>query len=64
MISYAIFWNVNFHLYTNFFFKVYNVLLFVLFKRDMMVNLYKPYFQPNKKKFHPFTFPLSQPNTN
>ena len=29
------------------FFKKYNVLLFVLFKRDMMINLYKLYFQPN-----------------
>ena len=46
------------------FFKKYNVLLFVLFKRDMMVNLYKPYFQPNLKNFHPSTFPPSQPNTN
>ena len=42
----------------------YNILLFVLFKRDMMVNLYKPYFQPNQKVFHPSTFPPSQPNTN
>ena len=42
----------------------YNVLIFVLFKRDMMVNLYKSYFQPNQKVFHPFTFPPSQPNTN
>ena len=23
----------------------------------MMLNLYKLYFQPNKKKFHPSTFP-------
>ena len=29
-----------------------------------MVNLYKPYFQPNQKVFHPSTFLLSQPNTN
>ena len=63
MISYAIFWNVNFHLYT-ILKKIYNVLLFILFKRDMMVNLYKPYFQPNQKVFHPFTFRLFQPNTN
>ena len=63
MISYAIFRNVHFHLYIFFFFK-YNVLLFVLFKRDMMVNLYKLYFQPNQKIFHPSTFPPSQPNTN
>ena len=47
----------------NFFLK-YNILLFVLFKRDMMVNLYKLYFQPNQKVFHPSTFPPSQPNTN
>ena len=40
----------------NFFLK-YNVLPFVLFKRDMMVNLYKPYFQKNQKVFHPSTFP-------
>ena len=46
------------------FLKMYNVLLFVLFKRNMMVNLYKLYFQPNQKVFHPFTFPPSQPNTN
>ena len=38
----------------NFFFK-YNVLLFVLCNRDMMVNLYKIYFQQNKKAFHPNT---------
>ena len=29
------------------FFRKYNVLLFVLFNRDMMVNLYKIYFEPN-----------------
>ena len=36
-----------------------------------MVNLYQLYFssahflsQPNKKVFHPSTFPLFQPNTN
>ena len=46
------------------FFKKYNILLFVLFKGDMIVNLYKPYFQPNQKVFHPFTFPPFQPNTN
>ena len=46
------------------FLKMYNVLLFVLFKRNMMVNLYKLYFQPNQKVFHPSTFPPSQPNTN
>ena len=46
------------------FLKKYNVLLFVLFTRDMMVNLYKPYFQPNQKVFYPSTFPPSQPNTN
>ena len=44
--------------------KKNNVLLFVLFKRDMIVNLYKPYFHPNQKKFHSFTFLPSQPNTN
>ena len=47
----------------NFFLK-YKILLFVLFKRDMMVNLYTLYFQPNQKVFHPSTFPPSQPNTN
>ena len=46
------------------FFKKYNVLLFILFNRDMMVNLYNLYFQPNKKVFYPFTFPSSQSNTN
>ena len=45
-------------------FKKYNVLLFVLFKKDMMVNLYKSYFQPNQKVFHPSTFSHFQPNTN
>ena len=39
-----------------FFFK-YNVFFFVLFNRNMMLNLYKLYFQPNKKNFHPSTFP-------
>ena len=46
------------------FFKKYNVLLFVFFKRDMMANLYKLYFQPNQKYFHTSAFPYSQPNTN
>ena len=46
------------------FLKKYNILFFVLFKRDMIVNLYKPYFQPNQKVFHPFTFPPFQPNIN
>ena len=45
------------------FLKKYNVLLFVLFKRDMMVNLYKSYFQSNKKIFHLFTFPHFQSKT-
>ena len=44
--------------------KNYNVLLFVLLKRDIMVNLYKLYFQSNQKVFHPFTFSPFQPNTN
>ena len=60
MISYAIFWNVNFHLYT-ILKKIYNVLLFILFKRDMMVNLYKLYFQLNQKfSIPPFFQPLNQ----
>ena len=63
MIFYAIFWNVHFHLYT-IFKKKYIVLLFVLFKRDMMVNLYKSYFQSNQKVFHSSTFLPFQPNTN
>ena len=46
-----------------FFFK-YNVLLFVLFNKDIMINLYKLYFQPNKKVFHSSTFLPFQPNTN
>ena len=46
------------------FLKKYNILFFVLFKRDMIVNLYKPYFQPNQKVFHPFTFPPFLPNIN
>ena len=44
--------------------KNYNALFFVLFKRDMMVNLYKLYFHQNKKVFHSSTFSPSQPNTN
>ena len=32
-------------IYTQFFLKVYNVLLFVLLNKDMIVNLYKLYFQ-------------------
>ena len=63
MISYAIFWNVHFYRYT-IFFKSIMYFFFVLFKRDVMVNLYKPYFQPKQKVFHPFTFSSSQPNTN
>ena len=63
------FFSFFFNLYFYYFFKKtllekYNVLLFVLFKKDMMVNLYKFYFQPNQKIFHPSTFPPSQPNTN
>ena len=43
------------------FLKKYNVLLFVLFKRDIMVNLYKLYFQPNQKfSISPFFHPLNQ----
>ena len=37
-------------------FKKYNVLLFVLFNRDMIVNLYKLYFQLNKTFFIPSLF--------
>ena len=36
-----------------FFLNVYDVLLFVLFNRDMMVNLYKIYFHTKKKKCFP-----------
>ena len=64
MISYAIFFEMSTFIYTQLKKKKYNVLLFVLFKRDMMLNLYNPYFQPNQKVFHPSTFPPSQPNTN
>ena len=61
LISYPIFFKYLMErLSIHFFFK-YNVLHFVLFNRDMIVNLYKLYFQPNKKVFHPSTFPLSQP---
>ena len=59
-----LFFEMSAFIYTQFFFLKYNILLFVLFKRDMMVNLYKLYFQPNQKIFHPSTFPPSQPNTN
>ena len=43
-----------------FFLNVYNVLLFVLFNRDMMVNLYKIYFHTKKKMFS--IFPLFHPS--
>ena len=54
------------------FFLIINVLLFVyIFSKDIMVNLYQLYFstshflsQPNKKFFHPSTFPPFQPNSN
>ena len=39
-------------------FKKYNVLLFVLFNRDMIINLYKLYFQSNKTFFIPSLFHL------
>ena len=42
--------------FIHFFFK-YNVFFFVLFNRNMMLNLYKLYFHLNKKNFHPSTFP-------
>ena len=58
-----LFFEMSTFVYTQFK-KIYNVLLFVLFKKDMMVNLYKLYFQPNQKIFHPSTFPPSQSNTN
>ena len=45
-------------------FLKYKVLPFVLFNKDMMINLYKLYFQLNKKVFHPSIFLPSQPNTN
>ena len=44
---------------------------FVLFNRDIIVNLYLLYFssshfssQSNKRVFHPSTFPFLQPNTH
>ena len=54
------------------FFLIINLLLFVnIFSNDIMVNLYQLCFssslflsQPNKKDFHPSTFPPLKPNTN
>ena len=64
MLLFFIYFN-EVSIYTQFFFFFkYNVLLFVLFKRDMIVNLFKLYFQSNKKNFYPYTFPPFQPNTN
>jgi len=40
------------------------MLPFILFNRDTMVNLYKYYFQQNKKVFHLSNFPPFQQNTN
>ena len=59
-----LFFEMSTFIYTHLKKKKYNVLLFVLFKRDMMVNIYKPYFQSNQKVFHHSTFPPFQPNTN
>ena len=65
IIFYAIFLNffTEVSIYIQFF-KKYNVLLFVLFNRDNVVNLYKFYFQRIKKVFHLSTFPPFQSNTN
>ena len=45
MLLFIYFHFIEVPIYTQFFLKVYNVLLFVLFNRDMIVNLYKLYFQ-------------------
>ena len=44
---------------------------YILYNKDIIVNLYKLHFpsfsfplQPNKKVFHPPTFPSLQPNTH
>ena len=44
---------------------------YILYNKDIIVNLYKLYFlssnfslKPNKKVFHHFTFPPLQPNTH
>ena len=49
-------------IFTQFFKSIMCYFLF-LFNRDMMVNLYKLYFQLNKKVFYLLIFPPSQPNT-
>ena len=43
----------------------------LLYNKDIIIDLYKLYFsfspfflQPNKKVFHPLTFPPLQPNTH
>ena len=54
------------------FFLIINLLVFVyIFSNNIMVNLYQFCFssslflsQPNKKDFHPSTFPPLKPNTN
>ena len=47
-----------------------NNFVYILFNKDIKVNLYKLHFlyshfslQPNKRLFHPFTFSPLQPNT-
>ena len=65
LISYAIsfffffFYFNEVSIYSQFFLK-YNMLLFVLFNKNMIVNLYKFYSQPNKKVFYLSTFSPSQ----
>ena len=43
---------------------------YILYNKGIIINLYKLHFssfhfslQPNKRVFHPFTFPSLQPNT-
>ena len=65
LISYAFFFSCSVYQYTVFFFfKNIMCYFFVLFNRDMMINLYKLYFQPNKKVFYLSTFSHFQPNIN
>ena len=59
---YFIFFNFNeVSIYIQFFKSI--MCYFFLFNSDIMVILYKLYFQPNKKVFHPSIFLPSQPNT-
>ena len=52
-------------------FNEYKYIFYILCNKGIIVNLYKLHFlsshfsfQPNKRVFHPPTFPFLQPNTH